>query len=123
MAWQDRHYYRDRGAQAWNPLMWIVTGSVSLFTVFGIRVRVHASMILLIVLQILTSESKSGLGWQNAVTSMGVLFGSVLLHEFGHCFGARYVGGEADDILMWPLGGLAFTRPPHRPWPSFFTTA
>jgi len=63
------------------------------------------------------------LGWQNAVTAMGILFGSVLLHEFGHCFGARWVGGEADEIMMWPLGGLAFTRPPHRPWPSFFTTA
>ena len=36
---------------------------------------------------------------------------SVLLHEFGHVAACRSTGGEADEILMWPLGGLAFTRP------------
>ena len=54
---------------------------------------------------------------------MTILFNSVLLHEFGHCFAARWVGGHADDILMWPLGGLAAVDPPRRPWPSFLTTA
>ena len=31
----------------------------------------------------------------------------VLVHELGHCFACRRVGGEADDVLMWMLGGLA----------------
>jgi Zn-dependent protease len=48
-----------------------------------------------------------------------VLFGSVLLHEFGHCFGARYMGGEAREILIWPLGGLAYVDVPHR-WKALF---
>ena len=56
MAWQDRHYYRDRGSGTGNPLMWLLTGSVPLFTIFGIRVRAHASLIILIVLILL-------LGW------------------------------------------------------------
>ena len=41
---------------------------------------------------------------------MALLFLAVLLHEFGHCFAARYMDGEADEILLWPLGGLAFAR-------------
>ena len=39
-----------------------------------------------------------------------LLFLIILLHEFGHCFAARKVGGRADDVLLWPLGGLAFTQ-------------
>jgi Zn-dependent protease len=54
---------------------------------------------------------------------MAILFVSVLLHEFGHIFGSRIMGGRGEDILMWPLGGLAFADPPRRPWPSLVTTA
>ena len=123
MAWQDRHYYRDPTPSRMGPLMWLLSGSLPLFTFAGIRVRMHALMVLYIAEQLLFANTKSGLGAQNAATSMTILFASVLLHEFGHCFGARWVGGEADEILMWPLGGLAMTRPPHRPWPSFISTA
>ena len=40
-----------------------------------------------------------------------VLWVSVLLHEFGHIYGARLTGGSGNEILLWPLGGLAFVRP------------
>jgi len=123
MAWQDRHYYRDRGNSPTNPLMWLFAGSVPLFTVFGIRVRMHASMLLLIVLGLATSGMQGGLGVSNAMIGSLVLFTIVLLHEFGHCFAARWVGGEANDILMWPLGGLAYCDAPRRPWPQFVTAA
>lgn len=123
MAYQDRPYYRDRSSASSNPLMWLLNGSLPLLTIFGIRVRVHASLILLILLELVLAETKVGLGPRNAITAMSILFVSVLLHEFGHCFGARMMGGEAHEILMWPLGGLASTDPPHRPWPSFVTTA
>ena len=103
--------------------MWLLNGSLPLGTWFGIRVRMHSSLIIFMALTLLFAETKGGLGAQNALTSMIILFFSVLLHEFGHCFGARWVGGEARDILMWPLGGLAFVEPPRRPWPSFITTA
>jgi stage IV sporulation protein FB len=123
MGWEDRPYYRDRASSPTNPLMWLLMGSVPLGTWFGIRVRMHASMIIVIAFTLLFAETRGGLGAKNAITSMTILFLSVLLHEFGHCFGARIMGGEAREILMWPLGGLAFTEPPHRPWPSFVTTA
>lgn len=47
---------------------------------------------------------------------------SILLHELGHCWGARRVGGEAHEVILWPLGGLAMVRAPLEPWPQFFTT-
>ena len=103
--------------------MWIFTGSVPLFTAFGIRVRMHASLLLLIVMSLATAGMRGGLGIANAMTGSVLLFTIVLLHEFGHCFAARRVGGDAHDILMWPLGGLAYADAPNRAWPQFVTAA
>ena len=119
MGWQDRPYYRDPDSFNRNPLMWLLSGSVPLFTVFGIRVRMHVSLLFLIVLGLLFAGK---MGFVNALTLYVVLFGVILLHEFGHCFAARWMGGDADEILMWPLGGLAMTGAPNRPWPQLVTT-
>jgi len=48
---------------------------------------------------------------------------SVLLHEFFHVFAARGTGGSADEILIWPAGGLAFRRPAANPRSQFLTAA
>src|SRR3954466_11953712 len=122
MAWQDRPYYRDRDSSAGNPLMWLLTGSVPLFTIFNIRVRAHASLVVLIALVLLFGWGDHS-GVTERVQSMSVLFLVILLHEFGHCFAARWTGGEANDILMTPLGGLAFAMARRRPWPTFVTVA
>lgn len=53
---------------------------------------------------------------------VGLSFGSILLHELGHCFAARRVGGIANDVLLWPLGGLAYCRIPED-WRSRFFVA
>ena len=121
MGWQDRPYYRDQNATPGNPILWLLSGSVPLFTVFGIRVRMHASLLVLIVLELLLAETRFGMGIENAMIFSVVLFGIVLLHEFGHCFAARSVGGTAEDILLTPLGGLAFVDARQRPWPQFVT--
>jgi Zn-dependent protease len=42
------------------------------------------------------------------------LFAIVLLHEFGHALACRQVGGRADTIRLWPLGGVAYVDPPQR---------
>ena len=122
MGWQDRPYYRDAGSSSGSPWMWLLNGSVPLFTVFGIRVRMHVTLLLLIVLGLFGAVLPHGMGLTNALTVFGVLFVVILLHEFGHCFAARWMGGDADDILMWPLGGLAMTGAPNRPWPQLVTT-
>ena len=37
------------------------------------------------------------------------------MHEFGHALACRQTGGQADTIVLWPLGGIAFVKPPARP--------
>jgi Zn-dependent protease len=103
--------------------MWLFNGSVPLFTVFRIRVRMHAILLIMLVMNLLTAGAEHGIGLKNALTLDVVLFGIILLHEFGHCFAARSVGGEANEILLWPLGGLAFADAPKRAWPQFVTVA
>jgi Zn-dependent protease len=122
MAFQDRHYYREGGGATGNPFMWLLTGSLPLFTIMGVRVRMHASLLVYMILTLLFSGGPNGIGPKSALTSMAILFVSVLLHEFGHIFGARIMGGRGEEILMWPLGGLAYADPPRRPWPSLVTT-
>src|SRR4051812_37363640 len=118
MGWQDRPYYRDRGSGPVNPLMWLLSGSVPLDTWFGIRVRLHAFTLIVAAFFLITN----GLGrWSDTLTAIGLLFLVVLLHEFGHCFGSRMVGGQPTDILMHPFGGLASAGAPRRPWANFIT--
>lgn len=93
-------------------------GAIRIGEFFRITVRVHVLFFLLIAYWLITAGD-----WRLELAFCVMLFGSVLLHEFGHCFGARSVGGDADNILMWPLGGLAYAHAPMRPWPQFVTVA
>ena len=62
-------------------------------------------------------------GFAVGIAVTGLLFVSVLLHEFGHVFAARRTGGGGDEILIWPLGGLAFVRPAPNASARFMTAA
>jgi Zn-dependent protease len=94
------------------------SGSLRIGRVLGIDVYVHWTWALLGYFQI-TQRSNVGpfaygnLGW-NAVEFLSV-FGIVLLHEFGHALACRSVGGRADRVVLWLLGGAAFVNPPPRP--------
>ncbi len=101
-----------------NPLGWALTVG----RVWGITVRLHLFFLVYVVAQLLWSIPRSHGGIGYMALAMGGLFVIVLLHEFGHCFACRKVGGEADDILLWPLGGLASCAPPHN-WSAHFATA
>ncbi len=102
-----------------DPMTW----SVPAGRYFGIRVRVHLFFILLLVPLLLNAAIKGGVyEFQWVLGCSVILFFSVLFHEFGHCFSARAVGGEATEILMWPLGGLAFVSVPRKAWAEFVST-
>jgi Zn-dependent protease len=122
MSWQDRKYgsglNNDGETPFANPLLNILLGSLPLGTWFGIRVRIHATLLWFFVFQLLRAGA---IGWVNVAISTILLFSIVLLHEFGHCFGARMVGGRPDHILLWPFGGLAYSGHDHNPWARFVT--
>ena len=127
MAWQEREYVGRPYGGGWRSVLYtLFRGSVPLGKWFGIRVRVQASLIWLAAWWILLPPGHEfDYFWalKTALVGSAVLFGIVLLHEFGHCVAARAVGGEADQILLWPLGGLASTNPPQRPLATFITVA
>src|SRR5262249_33705138 len=75
-----------------------------------------------LVLRAAFSKDAAPNAWVDILILEICLFISVLLHEFGHCFGARAVNGDAREILMWPLGGLARCEVPHTPRANFITT-
>ena len=51
------------------------------------------------------------------------LFMIVLLHEFGHSLACRQTGGQANLIVLWPLGGVAYVAPPQRPGAQLWSLA
>jgi len=104
-----------------DPMAW----SLPLFRAFGIRVRVHL-FFFLVTFGLFGRTLYEG-GYVAPLDiflfTVVLLFGIILLHEFGHCFGGRSVGGEAEEILIWPLGGLAMVDVP-RNWKAHtFTVA
>ncbi len=105
-----------------DPLTW----SVPLGRIFGITLRVHVLfpvVALGLILHLGLEKDAVAGNWLIMAGLQGLLFVSVLLHEFGHCFGARYADGDAQEILLWPLGGLAFPDVPHTARANAITTA
>jgi Zn-dependent protease len=89
-------------------------GSIRLFRFAGIDVFLHYSWFLVAAYEIQARKgSYSSVSWN--VAEYLALFVIVLLHEFGHALACRQVGGRADQIVLWPLGGVAYVDPPPRP--------
>ena len=89
-------------------------GGLRLFRLFGIDVYLHWMWALVAFFEIQArSASYSSLAWN--VAEYCSLFAIVLTHEFGHALACRSVGGRAERILLWPLGGVAYVQPPPRP--------
>lgn len=89
-------------------------GTWPLFTFRGIRVFLHWSWLLVAVYHINKGQGQySSIAWD--IAEYVTLFAIVLLHEFGHSFATRQVGGRADQILLWPFGGIAYVQTPPRP--------
>ena len=97
-------------------------GSIRLFQLAGIDVFLHWSWFVVALIEIRTrSQAYSSLAW-NGVEYFAA-FGIVLMHEFGHALACRQVGGEANRIILWPLGGVAYVAPPPRPGATLWSIA
>jgi Zn-dependent protease len=97
-------------------------GSIHLFQFQGINVFLHWSWFLVAVFQISYRENRyTSYIW--CVFEYLALFVIVLLHEFGHSLACRRVGGRADQIVLWPLGGVAYVDPPQRPGATLWSIA
>jgi len=90
------------------------SGAFRIFSVAGIDVYLHWSWFLVALFEFQNPIVKYQSPIWNGLEYIA-LFGIVLLHEFGHSLACRQVGGKADTIMLWPLGGVAFVNPPSRP--------
>lgn len=90
--------------------------SYRLATVSGIDVKVHATFVLIVLL---AASHWSGHGWPGLLFGallIVLLFACVTLHEFGHALAARHYGIPVRDIVLLPIGGVAFLgRQPRQP--------
>ena len=97
-------------------------GSFHLFRIKGIDVYLHWSWFIVAIFEIQARKgSYRSVLWN--VLEYVALFVIVLLHEFGHAFACRSVGGTADNIMLWPLGGVAYVNPPQRPGATLWSIA
>ena len=97
-------------------------GSIRLFHFAGIDVYVHWSWFLVAVYGIsLRTGGYSSMAWP--VMEYVALFLIVLMHEFGHALACRQVGGQANQIVLWPLGGVAYVAPPPRAGATLWSIA
>lgn len=93
--------------------------SVSLGRFAGVQVRLHA-FFLLFALGILYLSS-GGISGTDAglfgycALALAVLLVSVLLHELAHGIAAQRVGGNVEELVLGPFGGLAPMAVPAQP--------
>jgi Zn-dependent protease len=97
-------------------------GSIHLFRIKGIDVYLNWTWFLVALFEIQARKGRySSVLWN--VMEYLALFAIVLTHEFGHALACRSVGGTADKIMLWPLGGVAYVNPPQRPGATLWSIA
>jgi Zn-dependent protease len=97
-------------------------GTIRLFKFSGIQVYLHFSWFLVAAYELTQRKGVySSPIW--ALAEYTALFAIVLLHEFGHALACRQTGGVANQIVLWPLGGIAFVNPPRRPGAMLWSIA
>ncbi len=95
----------------------LIFWSLPIFRAFGTDVRVSWMLPLLAPIYMILN------GWQLGLALFASMVLAILVHEFSHVFGARLTGGSADEIVLWPLGGLAMAQPGPGPKAQFLTAA
>jgi len=84
--------------------------SIKLGSIYGIDVNVHPTfgiVFILVFLQWGIGSSRGLLSFALGIVLVVLVFGSVLIHELGHCAMAKQFGIRVLDITLWPFGGVA----------------
>lgn len=84
-----------------------MTGTMQIFRWQGIPVKLHWTLPLFLMVRIFSSNDPILFRYNLAFAALLII--SVLVHEYGHALTAKRLGGRAHEIVLWPLGGLAYT--------------
>lgn len=91
--------------------------SIPLGRVLGTEIRLHLTFFLLLAWIGFAHYAQGGTGAAlDGMVFISLIFGCVLLHEFGHVLAARRYGIATPDITLLPIGGVArLERIPENP--------
>jgi Zn-dependent protease/predicted transcriptional regulator len=92
--------------------------SIRLARIAGIDVRLHLTFLVLLAWIAWSHYQSTGslLGAMAGLVTILLVFGSVVLHEYGHALVARRYGIRTRDITLLPIGGVAaLERMPEEP--------
>ena len=91
--------------------------SIPVGRLFGIDIRVHLTFLFLLVFVVFVWSTADSTQDPNAVLRgfalVGIIFGSVVLHELGHALVARGSGIPAKAIVLLPIGGITILGEGH----------
>ena len=75
--------------------------------IFGIELRIHLTFVFLLFFVVLTeSASHSSVSAARSLGLVGIIFGCVALHEFGHAVVGRRAGVPIKAVVLLPIGGI-----------------
>ncbi len=81
--------------------------SFSAGRLLGVDIRIHLTFVLLLIFVWFTqSVSMGAAGAGRGLALVGIIFGSVVLHELGHAVMARRNGLNVRSIILLPIGGV-----------------
>lgn len=91
--------------------------SIPLGRIAGTEIRLHLTFLMLLAWIGIAHGLQGGMSAAvEGVVFICLLFGCVLLHEFGHVAAARRYGVRTPDITLLPIGGVArLERIPEKP--------
>src|SRR5580658_1491890 len=88
--------------------------SIPLGRLFGIEIRIHLTFLFLLFFvwgtEAATQDASAAL---HGLALVGIVFGSVVLHELGHALVARGSGVPAKGIILLPIGGITILDEAH----------
>src|SRR6202167_2392629 len=88
--------------------------SIPLGRLFGIEIRMHLTFLFLLVFVWSTeAATQDASAAMHALALVGIIFGSVVLHELGHALVARGSGIPAKGIILLPIGGITILDEAH----------
>ena len=88
--------------------------SIPVGRLFGIEIRIHLTFLFLLVFVLSTEGATQDAGVAIRVFALvGIVFGSVVLHEMGHALVARGSGIPAKGIILLPIGGITILDEAH----------
>lgn len=75
----------------------------------GIEIRVHATFLMLLAWIVSSAFFRTRNAWEagGAALFASAVFGTIVLHEFGHALMAKRFGVRTRDITLLPIGGVA----------------